>query len=266
MNLISLEKQSLKIIKGLYDDRRENIIAFSGGKDSIVLWSLAMQTGLNFTNIYSNTTIDPPGHIVFIKKNYANVQIVQPKISFYQLVEKKGLPTRHRRFCCQHLKEYVGNDAKVFEGLRIDEGMKRGKRLKKLTEPEYCDTRIKGKTHALPIMNWNEKNVWDYIKSNNLPYPEHYNHGFNRLGCIGCPLANNKQRIREYKLYPRYATAVIMAISKNILKGNNLSLFFNDPYEAFYWWLNGTSIATHKQMSLFSIDYESVIKKTFSLK
>ena len=59
MDLICLEKQSLKIMKTLYDERRENIVQFSGGKDSIVLLHLAKKTGLNFTYTYQNTTIDP---------------------------------------------------------------------------------------------------------------------------------------------------------------------------------------------------------------
>jgi phosphoadenosine phosphosulfate reductase len=256
---------SLKLMKGLYSETQPNIIAFSGGKDSIVLWHLAMRSELDFKFIYSNTTIDPPGHINFIRENYPNVEIVRPRYSFYQIVEKYGLPTRHRRFCCQHLKEYVGKGCKVFEGLRIDEGVKRGKRLKSLKEPEQCDTRIKNKIHAYPIMHWTEIEIWDYIHNNNLPYPIHYDLGFKRLGCIGCPLANNKQRIIEYKMYPKYVYATIRAIDRNIKAGKSLSKFFNDPYEAFYWWINGLSIEKHKEKLLIDVNYEQQIKNIFPL-
>jgi len=259
------EQQSIRLIKALYSKTQPNIIAFSGGKDSIVLWHLAMQTGLEFEFIYSNTTIDPPGHIKFIRDNYQNVKIAQPKKSFYKVIEKYGLPTRQARFCCQHLKEYLGRGCKVFEGLRIDEGVKRGLRLKALREPEQCDTRLKGKIHAYVIMNWTEAEIWEYIKKYTLPYPKHYDLGFNRLGCVGCPLANQKQRILEYKTYPRYVYATIKAINKNILAGKSLSKLFNDPYEAFYWWISELSIKQHKQLSLFEINYKEVIKKMFPL-
>jgi len=261
---MDLEIQSIKLIKGLYDNSKENIIAFSGGKDSIVMNDLAKKSGLKFSYKYGNTTIDPPGHLRFIRENYPHVEIIQPSYSFYQLIEKKGLPTRHSRFCCQHLKEYIGEGCKVFEGLRYDEGVKRGKRLKALKEPEECDRNSKGKIHAFPILNWKEKNIWDYIKENKLPYPEWYDLGFKRMGCVGCPLANQKQRIREYKMFPRYVYAAIKAIDKNIKAGKCLSKF-NDPYEAFYWWISELSIKNHFSLKLFEINYEEALKKMFPL-
>ena len=266
----------------LYDDRRENIVQFSGGKDSIVLLHLARKSGLDFSYSYQNTTIDPPGHIGFIRRNFPEVTIMQPRYSFWELIEKYGLPTRQNRFCCQHLKEYVGKGAKTFEGLRIDESKeeeisystrgkiskrisKRGRRLLALKEPEMCDTRIKDKIHAYPIMHWTTKDVWSYIHKNNLIYPDFYNKGFNRLGCIGCPLGQQKQRIREYKMFPRFVYRTVSAIEENIQKGRSISKFFDNPYEAFYWWISELSIESHKTQSLFSIDYRDVIEKTFPL-
>jgi phosphoadenosine phosphosulfate reductase len=253
--------QSIRIIKRLYNPDKPYICAFSGGKDSIVIYDLCKKSGLPIIYIYSNTTIDPPGHLRFIKENYLDVQIVQPKRSFYQVVERYGLPTRHRRFCCQHLKEYVGKNANVIEGLRIDEGIKRGKRLKELKEPESCDKKIKGKKHIYPILNWTEKNIWDYIYANKLPYSDWYNKGFKRLGCIGCPLASQSQRLKQYRLLPRYAYATIKAIDKNIKAGRSLSKFFNNPHEAFYWWISEQSIKSHKRLTLFEIDYEKEINR-----
>jgi len=261
-------EQSLKLMESLYDHKVENIIAFSGGKDSIVLYDLAKRTGLLFSYVYSNTTIDPPGHIGFIRKYYPDVQIQQPKISFYEMIEKYGLPTDRRRFCCQHLKEYVGKGCRVFEGLRIEEGRKRGARLKKLVEPEKCDTRVKGKIHAYPIMQWSEKEIWNYIRERNLPYSPLYDQGFSRLGCVGCPMAMTNLRINEYKRFPRYAYATIRAIEKNIKAGRSLSKFFQDPYEAFHWWLTRQSLSEHKlrNQGFFQDNYEVLVKKMFPLK
>lgn len=253
--------QSIRIIKSLYNPDKPYICAFSGGKDSIVIYDLCKKSGLPIEYIYSNTTIDPPGHLRFIRENYSDVKIVQPKKSFYQIVERYGLPTRHRRFCCRHLKEYVGRNSNVIEGLRIDEGVKRGKRLSELKEPEQCDTKIKNKKHIYPILQWTEKDVWDYIYANKLPYPDLYNKGFSRLGCVGCPLATQRQRLKEYRLYPKFAYATIKAIDKNIKAGRSLSKFFNNPYEAFYWWISEQSIKNHKRLTLFEIDYEKEINR-----
>lgn len=261
-----LEKQSLQIIKGLYDPSRENIIAFSGGKDSVVLYDLAKKSGLKFTYIYTNTTIDPPGHISFIKTNYPDVQILYPKRSFYKLVETRGLPTRRSRFCCMELKEYVGKGAKIFEGSRIEEGTHRANRLKNLKEPESCDTRIKGKIHAYPIMYWKEKEIWEYIKTYNLPVSEWYSKGFSRLGCIGCPMALQKLRIKEYKLYPRFVYATIKAIEKNIQGKHCLSKEFSDPFEAFMWWISEKPIRVFKRQGYFKSNYKEEVEKLFPLK
>lgn len=277
---MDLETQSIKTMIGLFDERRDNIVQFSGGKDSIVLEHLARKSGLGFKYTYQNTTIDPPKHIGFIRTHYPDVKIIQPRYSFWELIEKYGLPTRQNRFCCQHLKEYVGKGAKTFEGLRIDESKeeelsfanrgkksnrtsKRGRRLMALKEPEMCDTRIKDKIHVYPIMNWTTKDVWSYIHKNNLPYPDFYDKGFHRLGCIGCPLGQQRQRMREYKMFPRFVYATVNAIEKNINAGRSISKFFDNPYEAFYWWISEISIDAHKMQSLFKLDYESVIKNTF---
>jgi len=265
---MNLAEQSIKLIKNLYDPKVENIIAFSGGKDSVVLYHLAKATDLKFTYVYSNTTIDPPGHIGFIRSFFPDVIIKQPKKSFYQIIEHEGLPSRHRRQCCHQLKEYIGKGSRVFEGVRIDEGVLRGKRLSALLEPESCDTRIKGKIHAYPMLNWTTNDVWKYTYENHLPWSPWYDLGFERLGCVGCPLTTINQRIRGYKINPRYVYATIKAIKKNIDKGGVLKKFFDDPYEAFHWWISEQSVKEHRiwNQGLIKINYEEEIKKMFPLK
>jgi phosphoadenosine phosphosulfate reductase len=283
---MTLEKTAIKTIISLYDPRKENIGAFSGGKDSVVLLHLLKLSGLEFSLKYNNTTIDPPGHINFIRSNFPDVEIIQPRYSFWELIERYGLPTRQHRFCCQHLKEFTGKGAKVFEGLRIDESKEeeirysrrgktnrvsaRGRRLLALKEPEACDTRVKGKIHAYPIMNWTTTDIWKYIHDNKLPYSDFYDKGFHRLGCIGCPLGRQEQRIKEYKMYPRFVYTTIKAIEKNIIAGKNggtgsIGKHFSDPYEAFYWWISEVSIQSHKKLSLFPLNYKEVIEKMFPL-
>lgn len=266
MNYISNKvDQSLKLIENLYSNNQKNILAFSGGKDSIVLYHLAKRTNLPFEIIYANTTIDPPGHISFIRHNFKDVIISHPKLSFYEIIAKYGLPTRFRRFCCQHLKEYVGKGCKVFEGVRMDEGHSRKKRLSALIEPEICDSRIKGKIHAYPLLNWSSVDIWTYISKFNLPVPEIYSKGFTRLGCIGCPLAYKNTRIAEFKMFPRYVSAILKAIRFNIDNKGTLSKFFYDEYDAFYWWISVTSIKSHKQETLFRINCQESIKSIFKL-
>lgn len=86
-------------------------ICYSGGKDSDVILELAKMSGINYRAIYKNTTIDPPYTIKHCKEK--GVEIVNPKITFLQIVAKESPPTRRARICCSHLKEYKILDVAV---------------------------------------------------------------------------------------------------------------------------------------------------------
>ncbi|XOB62159.1 phosphoadenylyl-sulfate reductase [Campylobacterota bacterium DY0563] len=40
-----------------------------------------------------------------------------------------------------------------------------------------------------PLINWSEEDVWDYIKSNNVPYNKLHDKGFPSIGCAPCTRA-----------------------------------------------------------------------------
>ena len=68
--------QSISLIQKL-ETENPYFLGFSGGKDSIVLYDLAVKSGVKFKAIHANTTIDPPGTLNFIRKNF-DVEIVTP--------------------------------------------------------------------------------------------------------------------------------------------------------------------------------------------
>lgn len=49
----------------------------------------------------------------------------------------------------------------------------------------------------LPIIDWSTEDVWNYIKTNNLRYCSLYDEGFDRIGCVLCPMASKNQRFKE---------------------------------------------------------------------
>ena len=129
------EQQAIDFLRSMERDD-PMCLGFSGGKDSVVILDLAERSGIKYNASYANTTVDPPGTISFIKKNYSQVQILHPKKSFFQLVENKGLPGRMRRFCCEKLKEQYGIGQRTIEGMRAEESQSRAS-----YEPEQCDAR-----------------------------------------------------------------------------------------------------------------------------
>lgn len=190
-------------------------ICYSGGKDSDVILDLAKWAGIPYDAIYKNTTIDPPGTLAHCREN--GVRIVQPKRSFYQLVELWGLPNRWRRFCCVELKEYKIHDRAVI-GIRKSESAARAKRY---TEPEVCRVyKNGGKVRQyFPILEWTYADVAEYIALRGIKcHPLYYDadgafHVERRLGCLGCPLSI-KDAIADYKQYPSVLKATLCAMKR----------------------------------------------------
>ena len=69
-------------------------LAFSGGKDSIVIYDLAVKSGVKFDAHYAQGGIDPPELVRFIQKNYPDVQFHRPEMSVWKMILKRGLPRR----------------------------------------------------------------------------------------------------------------------------------------------------------------------------
>ena len=215
-------------------------LCYSGGKDSDVILELAKMSGIKYRAIYKCTTIDPPGTIKHAIDNGA--EIVRPEETFFQLIRRKGLPSRLVRFCCQILKEYKILDYAVV-GIRSSESKKREELYK---EPEQCRVYAnKDKVRQyLPILDWTDDDVTEFISERGIKcHPLYYDENGNfdvkqRLGCMCCPLAWRKHRIEEFKKHPIMVRQYIRNASyyfDNHYKNNNRKgeTPFNNVYEWF---------------------------------
>jgi phosphoadenosine phosphosulfate reductase len=241
-------------------------LAFSGGKDSIVCKELLNMAGAKYDAHYNHTTVDPPELIYYMREHHKDIIIEYPEKTMWKLiVDKRMPPTRIVRYCCEVLKEGGGNGRFVVTGVRWAESSRRknsrkvvefdayGSQSKKAIKNreiflmsdndgkrrmiENCQ--IKGKHILNPIIDWTDEEVWDFIKMRNLPYCKLYDEGFDRLGCVGCPMSGPKGMKRDFKRWPKYKNSYIRAFDKMIAVRKELELptEWKTGEEVMEWWI-----------------------------
>ena len=231
-------KASIERIKN-YEPEEGYYVAYSGGKDSDVILNLVKKAGVKFDSHYQLTTVDPPELVNHIRNKHPEVEIDISEETMWQLIPKKRMPpTRIVRYCCEVLKERGGIGRKVITGIRWAESNKRAKR--NMVETCYKD---KTKVYLHPIIDWTKKDVWDYIKQENIDYCKLYDEGFDRLGCIGCPYQNTKGMKRDFKKWPKYKQAYIRSFQKMVDKRikDGLKTNWKTGEEVMDWWISNST-------------------------
>lgn len=252
------------------DDRGFHV-AFSGGKDSQVLLRLIEMSGCKYHAEMQVTSVDSPNLMKFVRQYYPQVRLNLPKSNMQQLILAKGmLPTRQARFCCSELKEKAGAGCCTAIGIRKAESAKRSKRHdvevigkhvgydiidgvlyeqqeswgaqlfdNEKTSNVYC---VSGndKVTISPIIEWTDKDIWDFIRRYNMPYCDLYDKGFHRIGCLFCPMASVREKQRELSMFPRLAEKIyIKSIYKLMMMGKYDK--FDTPEQVFKWWISNQS-------------------------
>lgn len=240
-------------------------MAFSGGKDSTVAYDLCKRAGVKVFASYAVTTVDPPEVVYFVREHYPEIweNRRKPKMSMWQVIEKEGiLPSRIMRYCCRIFKEGGGKGFDVVTGVRAEESVRRAKR--KQYEQKNNDKKHKF-LHV--IFNWTKEDVWEYIHANNLPYCELYDEGFERVGCVLCPMQSHANTLRDLARFPKYVENYKKAANRAIIAREGKESWRNSTWkngeEMFDWWIGErrkTRIADScDSIPLFSEDDGSIL-------
>lgn len=223
-------------------------LRFSSGKDSCVIDWLAKKAGIKHYKTYSNTTIDPPELVKFLKKHHPDAVWINSDhghLILDRAVKKRNMPTRRGKWCCDEYKNCCSNtkcetSVKII-GVRISESAKRAGAWKTLTHTERGDIVV------APIAYWTDDDIWRCINENNIPYCELYDQGWSRLGCVGCPINPASQK-KEFERWPKYkemwqtACRKIWEISqteKNTRGQDRYWKKFRRWEDMWDWWITG---------------------------
>ena len=120
------------------------------------------------------------------------VEVIYPdQQELSQMVSKHGLSPFYRSvslrlLCCNIRKVNPLNRALKdldawITGLRRDQGETR-ERTRKIE----IDVAHGGITKVNPLADWSNEQVWDYVRSHNVPYNELYDKGYTSIGCAPC--------------------------------------------------------------------------------
>lgn len=194
-------------------------------------------------------------------------------ITMWNLIPEKLMPpTQIVRYCCEALKESGGDGRLTVTGVRWAESSNRKanqglvtiignkKENQEMIESgNFQQTRKSGvilvndndeardtieqcyrrrKTILNPIIDWEDEEVWEFIREYKVPYCNLYDNGFKRLGCIGCPMGTAQKR--EFELYPKYKKAYVRAFERmiQIRKERRLEVAWETGEDVMEWWIN----------------------------
>ena len=170
-------------------------VSFSGGKDSLVAFGVAMKAlkgGMEL--LFVDTGLEFPETIDYVngfaKKNDLKIHIAKANNAFRENVDTFGPPAKDFRWCCKVCKlgpitdmisrEYPKGTITV-EGNRMLESFARSK-----TGFVSKNPFVPNQTTLNPVRAWNASEVWGYIWMKGLEYNPLYERDFERIGCYLC--------------------------------------------------------------------------------
>lgn len=136
MDLIKKEKEAIQLLKD-FEPPEGYWLAYSGGKDSDVIATLAKLADVKHEKMYNVVSVDAPETIKHCKEVGATFNYPRYSdgrvITMRNLIPKKRMPpTRIVRYCCAELKETGGKGLLKVTGVRRSESRKRNELVHEL--------------------------------------------------------------------------------------------------------------------------------------
>lgn len=200
------------------------------------------------------------------------------------ILKNKFPPTRTARYCCAVLKETGTPNRLAALGVRRAESVNRQGRdtfevrgrskknnhffsldhaeevhreSQEIQDPAWDCTLIKrmkehGEVVTNAIYEWTDSDIWDFINDRKMEVNPLYAMGYRRVGCVMCPLAPKRNRLKMCEDFPQYKANFITCFDRMIReKGFRRNGKWRSGEQCFEWWIETGGIDIPGQMSLF---------------
>jgi phosphoadenosine phosphosulfate reductase len=224
-----LEKEAIKFIERTAEKFKKHLVAYSGGKDSLVTLDLVTHSNVDFEIIFSDTALEYPEtleNLKHIEEKYQKRILIHRNESwnFWDRFKRFGPPSRNSRWCCKSAKLSPINE--ILDKFPIEKeilcyiGKRRYESLGRSREPRVSKNPwIPKQVTAAPINNWNAFEVFLYIHKHNLTKYLNplYNQGLIRIGCWVCPASS----LSDFEIMKESHPNLFMQLNKELLKIQN---------------------------------------------
>ncbi|MFX0013598.1 MAG: phosphoadenosine phosphosulfate reductase family protein [Promethearchaeota archaeon] len=222
-----LEKSSIEFIERIAQRYEKYIVAYSGGKDSLVTLNLVEQSNVPYDIIFSDTGLEYPEtleNIGKIEEKYKKRVIIHKNDlwDFWERFNQFGPPSRNSRWCCKSAKLSPVNEIlEIYfpenEQVLCYLGRRRYESLGRSREPQVSKNPwVPKQVIAAPINNWNAFEVFLYIQKHDLTAflnPLYYK-GFIRIGCWVCPASS----LSDFEIMKESHPKLIAKLNENLFK------------------------------------------------
>lgn len=195
-----LREASPKEILSFFNTRYKEKMAFStslGAEDQVLIDMICkVDPMINIFTLDTGRLFNETYHLMdYTEKKYGiKIQLYFPEADRVEkMVKEKGInlfyeSVENRKLCC-HIRK-IEPLSRALAGIKVwISGMRKEQSVTRqnleLVEWDESHQLIK----LYPLIEWNESQVWKYIKENNIPYNELHDQGYPSIGCQPCTRA-----------------------------------------------------------------------------